>query len=164
MFKFRLLMCLACLQATVSAAENLRITVTQSPPGSGHTISTHTTEAQTTLTVKNGQQVILQRSSGRDYVLQAASPGWTWTQIQQRPEEELVMAITPTLKDENVEVQLNYSARDGDRATHYSSAVESKLGEWIHLTGSGPQQVSGRSYSTSDTGEELWLQVDRTGR
>jgi len=147
-----------------SAQELLLLTLSQD----GHTNSakSYGTKAPTTLTVLEGNKVILQNSSGKDYRLQASQSGWSWTQVQQVPREMTYIAVTPQLQGTTAQLEVEYSNVDGDNATSYTSTVKGELGEWIPLlqTSGNVQPDRGKRYSTQDGASQLSVRVERAGQ
>ena len=131
-----ILLVLLCCAAQTQAQALLYLTFAAGPPPSGKVYGTTTEQTATTLSVVDGQQVVLQRKTGRDYRLQGAAQSWSWTQVQQVAANETYIAVTPHMHDGNVTVDVTYSNTQGDKSTAYSSTVSGELDSWIPLIGS----------------------------
>lgn len=142
----------------------LHLTIAQGPPPSGSKVYGNAAQqTATTLSVVDGQQVVLQRKTGRSYRLQGTQQSWSWTQVQQVAANETYIALTPRQSDGNVTVDITYSNTQGDNSTAYSSTVSGELGSWIVLIGD-PAQASNkktRVYTAGDLGEQLSLKVEQ---
>ena len=151
--------------ASVAQAQPLlHLTIAQGPPPSGNKVYGNVEQqAATTLSVVDGQQVVLQRKTGRNYRLQGAQQSWAWTQIQQVAANETYIALTPRQSDGNVTVDITYSNTQGDNSTAYSSTVTGELGSWIVLIGDPGQGNSKKTkvYTAGDINQQLSLKVEQ---
>ena len=123
----------------------------------------YSTRGATQLQVVEGARVILQRSRGRDYRLEAAERGWTWFQVQQVPAEETYIAVTPSIDGDRVALDVHYAGKDGDDTVSLTTSVVGELGEWIVLLGQDGAALErgGRRYSTAADGQRLAIKVER---
>jgi hypothetical protein len=143
-----LLCLLAC--APAQAAEMLRISFTDSPPGHGRIYSSGGEAPVRELRVLAGNTVKLQSRQGERYEAQAG--GWYWTQVQQVPAQANAVSITPQLEGENVSLDIVIYRQRNDRNSTYSTTVAGALGEWLQLL--GPEHASApgaRVYSAGST-------------
>jgi hypothetical protein len=151
--------------ASVAQAQSLlHLTIAQGSPPSGNKVYGNVAQqAATTLSVVDGQQVVLQRKTGSNYRLQGAQQSWAWTQIQQVAANESYIALTPRQRDGNVTVEITYSNTQGDNSLAYSSTVSGELGSWIVLIGDpshGSDQKS-KIYTAGDLSQQLSLKVEQ---
>jgi len=144
------------------AQELLLLTFAEGPTDTGKIYSTKTITQSPALSVVEGEQVIWQKSSGRDYQLQAAPRSWTWTQVQQVARAETCIAVTPRREGEKVSVEVKYFTREGGQSVSYSSIVYGVVGQWIPLL--QPTKVSQTDgsivYSAGDSTRQLSLKVE----
>lgn len=117
----------------------------------------------TTVSVSAGQQVVLQKSSGRDYRLQASEFGRAWTQVQQVPRNATAIAVTPRLSGTEVLLEVTYSNVEGDEALNYSSSIKGELDSWIPLyqSAAASETEGARHYSTAGQSSQLSVRVER---
>jgi hypothetical protein len=158
-----ILLVLLCCGVQTQAQALLHLTFAAGPLPSGKVYGTTAAQTATTLSVVDGQQVVLQRKTGRDYRLQGAAQSWSWTQVQQVSANEIYIAVTPRTHDGNVTVDVTYSNRQGDKSTAYSSTVRGELGSWIPLIG-GSNTGNNRNtnvYSAGDLSQQLSLKVEQ---
>ena len=158
-----ILFVLLCLGGQAQAQSLLRVSFAVGPPPSGKVYGAAAEQAATTLSVVDGQRVVLQRTQGTDYRLEGGSQNWAWTQVQQGAANETTIAVTPRVHDGKVNVEVNYSKVQGDASTHYSSTVSGELGRWIALIGgaSAANHRSTRVYSAGDSNQQLSLKVEQ---
>lgn len=159
-FCIRALLLLGLLPAaTLQAQETLQLTFGHGQQDSNR----YTTRSYPRLHALDGTEVILQRSRGTDYRVQAGERGWTWFQVQQVPVADTYIAITPQVKDAGVTLQITYSDRTADEAVFFSSTVSGDFDEWlplVHFAGAETGQGSKR-YSSSTAAEPLSVKVQR---
>jgi hypothetical protein len=159
-----LLVLLCCAPQTQTQAQALlHLTLAAGPPPSGKVYGATAEATATTVSVVDGQQVVLQRKTGRDYSLQGAAQSWSWTQVQQVAANETYIALTPRKRDGNVTVDVTYSNTQGDQSTAYSSTVSGKLGSWISLIGGSiaANNKNTKVYSAGDSSQQLSLKVEQ---
>ncbi len=139
--------------------ELLQLTFKQGPVLAGQSYGSK--PGSPTMSVLNGQQLILKRSSGTDYQIQAS--GWSWGQVQQTPRNETSLVVSPTLDNEKVSIQVNYHRRDGDDSITYQGNVIGDIGKWIPLLSSSHDTATGtsRTYSAGSTLSRLSVKVER---
>tara|TARA_R110000823_G_scaffold47903_15_gene121904 strand:- start:17428 stop:17964 length:537 start_codon:yes stop_codon:yes gene_type:complete len=139
------------------AQEMLVLSFSEGVPEAG----SYSTREAPTLSVVDGQTVILERASGRDYQLQASDAEWTWTQVQQVPRTSSSLKITPNRRADEVQLELAYASKDGDDTLAYTTTVTGKLGEWIPLLSTARQSsdAGGRHYSTAAQARDLAVKV-----
>lgn len=152
---------LALCTATLAplAQEPLRITV-----GAGTAnAKRYDTSATTTVTTVDGASVVLKRSSGRDYSLEAGHHGWSWFQLQQVPEDESYIALTPRLQGQAVSLDITLSVKEGTRTTALETTASGSLGEWIVVLGgnSGDDGTGGRRYSSGGELQQLAVKIEK---
>lgn len=161
----RVVLCLACFcmpaAHNAQAQDLLRLTFSEgaaAAPG-------YSTRAPLVLSVMDGQELILERASGRDYQLEAAPASWSWTQVQQIPRNSSALKITPSRKNNTVQLQISYRSREADDVLSYSTTVSGVLGEWIVLVSDGQADTTagGRRYSTASVANELAVKVELAG-
>lgn len=139
------------------AQELLLLSFSEGAPAAG----SYSTREPITLSVTDGQEVMLARASGRDYQLEASDADWTWTQVQQLPRNSSSLKVTPQRRDQDVLLQISYVSKDGDDSLSYTSTVAGKLGEWIPLSSSQrPADSTGRRYSTAARANNLAVKVE----
>ena len=147
---------------TAQAQEVLRVTLAEGPLHSGRVYNSAAGAQTPTLTVINGQQAIWQKSSGRDYQLQAAPHSWSWTQVQQVTQAETSIAVTPQREGDKVSVKVDYFVREGDQSVSYSSTVAGAVGEWIPLLQptNDDSHSGSKVYRAGDLSQQLSLKVE----
>lgn len=158
-----ILLVLLCCAAQTQAQALLHLTLAAGPPPSSKAYRANVEKTATTVSVVDGQQVVLQRKTGRDYSLQGAEQSWSWTQVQQVATNETYIALTPRTRDGNVTVDVTYSNTRGDESTAYSSTVSGKLGSWILLIGgsSPANNKDTKVYSAGGSRQQLSLKVEQ---
>ena len=146
-----------CLNA--NATETLRITLGDSPSAA----RSYGSQPDTRLTVDAGSRIVLQRSSGVDYAIEAGGDGWSWFQVQQLPAKESYVALTPTLVDNTVSIELKIADRSGDTFNAIETTVSGRLGEWIVLVddAAGATSAGSKSYSSKRPGKSLAILVEK---
>ena len=145
--------------SSLHAQESLQLTFGHGPD----TGKLYSTRSFPSLRVQDGKQVILQRSSGTDYRLQASKHSLTWFQVQEVPAAETYIAVTPQVTDDQVTLEIKYSDSAAAEAVYYSSTVSGDLSKWIpllHFAGAEPE-AGGKQYSSSTSSEPLSIRVDR---
>jgi hypothetical protein len=165
----RLIITMAILfcAAAAQAQSLLHLTIAQGHPPSGNKVYGNVAQqAATTLSVVNGQQVVLQRKTGSDYRLQGTQQSWAWTQIQQVAANETYIALTPRQRDGEVAVEIAYSNTQGDNSMAYSSTVSGELGSWIVLIGDPGRGNNKKSkiYTAGDLSQQLSLKIEQRDR
>lgn len=131
---------LASALAPLCAAQNITLTLANSPPVQG-TVSTRNVESMS-MSVLSGSRVSFARSSGRDYRLQA-SGGFFWTQVQELPMDSDAVALTPVLREDgSLEVTIELARKFGVQEQRFNSTLVAIPGEWIRLF--GPAETASR--------------------
>ncbi|MEZ5569455.1 MAG: hypothetical protein R3E54_14115 [Halioglobus sp.] len=136
----------------------LRLTFSEGIPAA----HSYSTRAPLNLAVVDGEEVILERASGRDYRLEASNAAWAWTQVQQIPRDSSSLKLTPSRLANGVLLQVSYRAREGDEVIAYTSTVSGEMGEWIVLLGSERERSKdgGRRYATASGTPDLAVKVE----
>jgi hypothetical protein len=154
------------LCAPAQAAEMLRISFTDRPPGHGKIYSSNSAAPVRELRVLAGNTVKLQSQQGERY--QAQAGGWYWTQVQQVPAQANAVSITPQLQGANVSLEIAIYRQHNDRSSSYSTTVTGALGEWLQLLGPEHAAAPGtRVYSAGSSADSaqfhplgLFVKVD----
>lgn len=144
------------------AGDLLQLTVVEGPPPASG-VRTFATREVTTLRVQSGQQVALQRTRGKDYLLQGTELGWALTSIEQVPAAATAIAMTPTVTGAEVTLEVDYRSYDAGGSTTYVTTVRGALDDWLTLFGTTPQPdaAQDRSYRTGKAREALSVRVER---
>lgn len=158
-----LLLFLLWTSAVAHAQEPLLLTFTQGAIDTDRTYSTDSATSTHKFSVVSGQQVILQNTSGQDYRIQNVPGSWSWVQVQQVAKNSTYIALAPHLQGEKVTVDVNYSFREGNNSTVYSSTVSGVVGEWILLLqpGGNLHTDDSKVYSSEPKSRRLSVRVDR---
>lgn len=146
---FFLLCALVC--APAQAAEMLRISFTDTPPGKGKIYSSSNASPIPELRVLAGNTVKLQSQQGDRYQAQAGA--WYWTQVQQLPAQANAVSITPQLDGDTVRLEVYIYRQHNDRNSTYSTTVTGVLGQWLQLLAPEAATTPGtRVYSAGSSG------------
>ena len=160
MFLLRALLFLFFLpHSVVQGQELLLLTFATGQP---NTNKVYSTTSELTFSVADGQQVILQKSEGRDYRLSASPYGWSWTQVQQVARDATFIMVTPRRQGKKVSLEVNYSLKKGDDSLAYKSTVTGNIGQWIPLLQSASStQASGvKRYTSGGEAKQLSVRVE----
>ena len=163
MFSIRVVLCaLLWPLCAVHGQETLYLTFGQGQNGATKTYGTATISYPPVLSVQEGQRVILQKSHGTDYRVEASSQGWSWAQVQQIAVAETSISVIPKRQGDSVSVEVNYYLREGDQSVSYSSTVQGRLGQWIPLLqpSTGNSVPGTKVYSAWDSNNMLALKVE----
>jgi len=164
MFLQRTLLLLFLLHVPVlQAQELLLLTFAQGKPGVGKVYGSEKVAPAPTLTVVEGQEVLLQKSSGTDYQLQSSPHGWAWTQVQQVARDATSIAVTPRRQGEKVNLEVKYFSRERGESIAYTSTVNGDIGQWIPLMQAAgtTQSNSSKAYVAGNMANQLSIRVDR---
>lgn len=144
------------LSAAAQAQESLQLTFGQGQAGD----RLYSSRAFPSLRAQAGSQVILQRSRGTDYRVEAAPYGRTWFQVQEVPAAETYIAVTAQTQGDQVTLEIRYSDRTADNAVSLATTVSGGLGEWIPLV-QPAAATNGKRYNSSTAQKSLAIRVDR---
>ena len=150
----------ACLLLFAAAGEAspptglLQVSLTDRPPaGSTREYRSDPSDAVTRYAVMDGATLYFSRRTGRPYSLRL------WATRLEHPADEQVIAVTPNMRDGNVQLQVSYLNNEGGELTQLETRVEGPLNTWLMLmdTSSPPD---GRVL-TSGRAEALFVRVSR---
>lgn len=153
--------CLVCVASAATVAqEPLRITIGAASEGTAQRFGSRPATSVTTL---DGARVILQRATGRDYMLEAGTYGWSWFQVEQVPAQASYISLTPRLEDQRVTLEFIFIERTGDDFISLESSASGPLDTWIVLAGEPPGDGGSgtRTYRSASSSEQLAVKVEK---
>ena len=150
---------LCALGPGAHAGEPLWITLGDGPSAG----RSYSSRADTRVVTEAGAEVILQRASGKDYTIEAGLGGWSWFQVQQIPAAESYVALTPTVQDDNVSVELKIADRNGAAFSAVETTASGRIGEWIVIVSDAASDAGrgGKTYSSKGRDRSLAILVER---
>lgn len=165
----------ACLMAllltsfSALAGDMLTLDFAQKSPSKAKVYGTRTQSHTASISTRAGERVIMSQQSGSDYQLQGSGYGWAWTQVQEIPRDMTSLAVTPTVNDGQVTIEVEYSSKDGSDVQIYNGTVSGNLGQWIVLLGgseSAGSSVSagGKSWTAGSASRGLSVRVRLNGQ